>query len=417
MNQIITNINKNMKISIVTSKFPRPGGTFIQREINGFRKKGETVYVYPIYPRDKNAFVDPAVLSTLEGKPSYWENTRYVNVSSPVYCYGVIKFLIAFVIDSEIRSATKQYFNQGLRSLIKYLYSIPKAFAWSSFNETNSHVISFWGNYSGTVAYFLAKRFKLPFSTYLHAGTDLYRDRAFLLEKLLYAKHVITVCQFNVEFLKKTYPDHFNLFSHKIIVHHLGLDLKRYVSKPITTDRTPIKLCCIGGLSEAKGSFEVLKAFNKFVKSGNEGFLTYCGVGELYKTLDTYCQQNDLDDLVIFKGMCSSEEVNKTLDESHALIHGSPYIGDAVPTVIKEAMAMRRAVIGTNVAGIPELVEDGRSGLIVEPQKIEALTRAIMKLYSDRELCRQMGTEGRLIAEGKFNLWENTAQLLTKLNK
>ena len=113
--------------------------------------------------------------------------------------------------------------------------------------------------------------------------------------------------------------------------------------------------------------------------------------------------------------MCSTDEVNQTLQESHILVHGSPFIGDAVPTVIKEAMAMARPVIATNVAGIPELVEDGRSGILVEPDNIEAMTDAMIYLNNNRKICQKMGIEGRKIAEDKFDLWQNTSLLMDHL--
>ena len=404
-----------MKIALVTSKFPRRGGTFVQREINGFRNTGADVQVFSIYPKEKKAFSDPIILTTLEGKRPYWEKTHHINAFSLDYLLGIIKLIVSHRLYKELATACKQYFKQGQSSLAKYLYCIFKAFTWSPLQNDYDHVVSFWGNYSGTVGYFMAKRSNLPFSTYLHAGTDLYRDRALLLEKLLFSFKIIVVCEFNIRFLRQVYPDHFDKFSHKIIIHHLGLSLERYDPTPILIDKKIFKICCIGALTKYKGSMNILKSFHQFINAGYDGDITYCGIGDMLDDLKGYCHKNNLSERVIFKGMCSTDEVNQTLQASHILIHGSPFIGDAVPTVIKEAMAMARPVLATNVAGIPELVEDGRSGVLVEPGNIEAMADAMIHLNNNRDLCKKMGLEGRKIAERKFNLWRNTSILMDQL--
>ncbi|MBC8344413.1 MAG: glycosyltransferase family 4 protein, partial [Bacteroidetes bacterium] len=361
-----------MKIALITSLYPRPTGTFIQRDINGLRIAGADVHVYPIYPREKKIFKDSRVFSTLEGKKPYWEKVHHINGMSFQYFSGLIKLLFSRYEHKYLIDAYRQYRKQGVKSLFKYIYSIPKAFAWSPLPNKYDHVVSFWGNYAGTIGYFMAKRSNIPFSTFLHAGTDLYRDRAFLLEKLLFSEKIICNCQFNVNFLKKTYPNYFNEINKKIIMHRIGLDLSRYEVTDIDIDSKDFRICVIGGLEKYKGSLRVLNSFNNFVKAGFNGCLTFCGTGPLMKELKKTANKFGIENKVGFKGICSVDEVNEVLSESHLLVHASPSIGDAVPTVLEEAAAMARPVIATNVAGIPELVEDGRSGVLVEPGNIEA---------------------------------------------
>jgi len=360
-------------------------------------------------------FKDLKVLSTLEGKKPYWEKVHHINGMSFQYVSGLIKLFFTRCEHKYLIDAFRQYHKQGILSLAKYLYSIPKAFSWSPLSNDYDHVVSFWGNYAGTVGYFMAKRSNLPFSTFLHAGTDLYRDRAFLLEKLLFAEKIICNCQYNINFLKKTYPNYFNEINKKIIMHRIGLDLSRYEVTDIDIDSKDFRICVIGSLEKYKGSLKVLKSFNNFVKAGFNGCLTFCGTGPLMNEVIKATKKFNIVDKVEFKGICSVDEVNKILCQSHLLVHASPSIGDAVPTVLEEAAAMARAVIATNVAGIPELVEDGRSGILVEPDNIEAMTDAMIYLNNNRKICQKMGIEGRKIAEDKFDLWQNTSLLMDHL--
>ena len=70
-------------------------------------------------------------------------------------------------------------------------------FYWEQIIKENNHILSFWGNYSATAAYILSKSLDIPYSTYLHAGTDLYRKQTYLIQKLIMAKKIICVCDFN----------------------------------------------------------------------------------------------------------------------------------------------------------------------------------------------------------------------------
>ena len=80
-------------------------------------------------------------------------------------------------------------------------------------------------------------------------------------------------------------------------------------------------------------------------------------------------------------------------------------------------MSLSRAVIATDVAGIPELVSNYESGIIIPPQNSYAITKNLEKLHLDRSECKKMGEKGRHIAQIKFNLWKNTKLLFNELYK
>ena len=88
-----------------------------------------------------------------------------------------------------------------------------------------------------------------------------------------------------------------------------------------------------------------------------------------------------------------------------------PSLREGIPVAAMEAMAMGLPVITTNIYGIPELVENGKEGLLVEPGNAKALAEAIESLAADRELMREMGISGRAKIEREFNIQRNVAQL------
>jgi glycosyltransferase involved in cell wall biosynthesis len=80
-----------------------------------------------------------------------------------------------------------------------------------------------------------------------------------------------------------------------------------------------------------------------------------------------------------------------------------PSLWEAMPYALLEAMAMGVPVVGTTVAGVPDVIEGGRSGLLVPPQDVSSLRDAIQALLTDRALREEMGREARLRIENSFS--------------
>jgi colanic acid/amylovoran biosynthesis glycosyltransferase len=120
-------------------------------------------------------------------------------------------------------------------------------------------------------------------------------------------------------------------------------------------------------------------------------------------------------DRVTFYGWRPFAEVQAAMKRATMLVHASADIGDAVPTVIKEATALGTPVIGTSVAGIPELLEYGTSGVLVPPRDVPALADAIEKYLKDPALRDSYARAARAYTERKFDLWANGRLLARRL--
>jgi glycosyltransferase involved in cell wall biosynthesis len=84
---------------------------------------------------------------------------------------------------------------------------------------------------------------------------------------------------------------------------------------------------------------------------------------------------------------------------------------EGIPVALMEPLACEVPVVSTRISGIPELVEDGVTGLLVPPRDPSALADALERLERDPELGRRMGQAGRSKVLGQFDLADNTAQL------
>jgi len=85
---------------------------------------------------------------------------------------------------------------------------------------------------------------------------------------------------------------------------------------------------------------------------------------------------------------------------------------DGTPTALMEAMALEVPVISTKISGIPELIENGKEGFLVEPKNVEQLANAIKILLQDEDMRRKMGKRERKKIEEKFNIHKEVEKLL-----
>ena len=110
-----------------------------------------------------------------------------------------------------------------------------------------------------------------------------------------------------------------------------------------------------------------------------------------------------------FLGYQSQAQVRELLRETDVFVMAS--FAEGVPVVLMEAMASGVPVVSSNIAGIPELVEDGVSGMLVPPGDAAAVARAAGRLLSDPDLRARFGAAGRSTVEREFNLATEAARL------
>ena len=122
--------------------------------------------------------------------------------------------------------------------------------------------------------------------------------------------------------------------------------------------------------------------------------LVLAGDGELRSALEARIAALGLQTQVRITGWIGSAEVRAELQAARALV--LPSFAEGLPVVIMEAMALRRSVISTTVAGIPELVQDGATGWLVAPGDVEALADAMIAcLIATPEVLAAMGERAR----------------------
>jgi glycosyltransferase involved in cell wall biosynthesis len=398
-----------MKLAVFTSRFPGPTCTFFARDMRGLLDAGVEIDVFPIYPLEPALWrYVPDILNEKILPRSRVHHLRLVDCLRIGRLAAIRRHPDVLADMSAISGSAIRF---GVEPLVKSNYVLLKALAWAQqFDGQYDHVLSYWGNYAATGAYMYHRLVapQIPFSMFLHAKIDLYQKRIYMPQKLLFADNIIVVCEFNRQFLHQKYKKIFPEIAHKIHVHHLGLDMDRIVYEP--NNRPPRKVIAVGRFEQQKGFDFLLRAVAEMMRRGTDVDLELVGDGSEKASLKKLANSLGIG-RITFRGWLRFDEVQTALKSATILCHPSPNIGDAVPTVIKEAMAVGTPVIGTTVAGIPELLDQGRCGVLVPPKDVYALADAMEGLLSDEHRRQKYADDARKWSEEKFDLWKNGARL------
>jgi colanic acid/amylovoran biosynthesis glycosyltransferase len=188
----------------------------------------------------------------------------------------------------------------------------------------------------------------------------------------------------------------------KIIVHHHGNDVRSfYIDRDYSKKTDTVNFLIVSGLTPQKGHLFLLKSFKEAYKKNNKIRLTIVGGGPLREKIANYISENQLSAYVSFEPsvVYLSEKHLDYIRKNDIFIHPSvtDVNGDkeGIPGAIIEAMASGLPIISTYHAGIPFIIEDRKTGLLVNEYDNEALTEVILELAGNELLREQLGKAGQ----------------------
>jgi len=194
-----------------------------------------------------------------------------------------------------------------------------------------------------------------------------------------------------------------NLYGQKIKtpVIYNGIPTKRFSAySNRKNENEDIVLLHVGRFSHQKNHKLLIEAFELAVKECPKMRLWLVGDGELRPAIETLVAEKGLQSHVSFMGIRA--DVAELLGQCDIFALSSEWEG--VPLTILEAMAAGRPVVATAVGGVPELVEDGTTGILVPPGDRVALAEALLRLANDPKLRQLMGEEGQKRARERFDI-------------
>ena len=170
-------------------------------------------------------------------------------------------------------------------------------------------------------------------------------------------------------------------------------------------DKGPVQILFLSNLRPSKGTLEYLQMAQKVVEQCKEVRFILAGSCRsdfFFHQINDVIKREGLIDFVEMPGAIYGPEKDRFFRESDIFVF--PSHRDASPLVILEAMQRGLPVISSNQGAIPEVVQDGVSGYIIDPRNIDLLANSVLKLVKNRELSKNMGEAGRRLYEEFFTI-------------
>lgn len=277
-----------------------------------------------------------------------------------------------------------------------------------------THLHAHFASISAAVARVAAKLAGIGYSLTAHAK-DIFHaevDHDRLRERLADATRVITVSDFNLDHLRRT----FGAAADRVQRLYNGIDLRRFrFADPADRPGEPPLIAAVGRLVEKKGFADLIDAAALLRDAGRTFRLDLAGTGPLADELQDRIDRHRLGGVVRLLGALPQSGVAELVGRADVFaapcVVGADGNRDGLPTVVLEAMALGTPVVATDVTGLPEIVEDGRTGLRVEQHDPAGLAAALARLLDAPELRSGLAKAARDLIEIEFDAARQAAKL------
>lgn len=383
--QIQTKPTDSLRIAYLVNIYPGPSSTFVRRELTEIEALGATVSRLTLRRWD-GELIDQ--LDQAESRKT--RAVLEVGAAGLLRSLGVTaatrpgRFLRA--LRAAVRLGRR---GNGVARHLIYLAEATVLLDWHRELKTD-HVHAHFGTNSATVAMLCRLLGGPPYSFTVHGPEEFDQPIALSLgEKVAESAFAVTISEHGGSQLRRwaaydQWP--------KIQVVHCGLDAMFLKAPPVPVPAAR-RLVCVGRLAEQKGLPILIEAAGRLHAEGVEFDLTLVGDGPLRGELESLIARHRLKDRVHLAGWRSNAEVRDLLLNSRALV--LPSFAEGLPVAIMEAMALGRPVVGTWIAGTPELVLPGVTGWLVPPGSVDGLRKAMREvLEADPADLERMGRAG-----------------------
>lgn len=394
----------------VMSRFPKLTETFILQELLAVDRAGVSVELHPLL-RQRGEPVQPAA-------QPWVERAHYLPFVSP----AILRSQWYHLRDRRLRRryvrALVDMIAGTWRSpnfLLGGLGIFPKVahMARQMRSEGVEHVHCHFANHPALAGFLIHRLTGIPYSFTAH-GSDLHVDRTMLPTKVREAAFVVTISEDNRRVIEATCGAS---AAGKVAVIHCGVDTASF--RGAQHRDGPLRIVSVGTLHEVKGQAHLVDACRRLAERGVDFTCRIIGDGPDRTSLAARIETAGLGDRVILTGRMTSDAVARELGDADVLVAPSvPTRGgkrEGIPVVLMEAMATGLPVVASRLSGIPELVTDGKDGLLVAPGDDAAIADALERLANDRSLRRRLGRAGRETVDRAFDVDRSAAELVHRI--
>jgi glycosyltransferase involved in cell wall biosynthesis len=388
----------DQSIAYVVKRYPRYSETFIVNEILAHEAAGLSLEIFALLPPSDTHF-----------------QSSIAQVKAPVH---YLPFETAKGIDLWKSFEEAAAIFPGFWSSLTHAHGMDVRCVYQAVHlachirkRNLAHIHAHFATAAASVARIASHIAEVPFTFTAHAKDIYHQDinPEELKQKLLEAAAVITVSDYNLNYLK----EHYGAAAARVQRIYNGIDLEtfRYQS-PI--DRRPVILG-VGRMVEKKGFSDLIEACAILKRRDIEFQCRLIGTGELEQVLRERIDRLELGREVKMIGPRPQPEVIELLKETSALaapcVIGADGNRDGLPTVLLEAMALGTPCVSTEVTGIPEVVRHRTTGLLVSERNPVELADALQQLLRDSALRESLSRNARKLIEAEFDVRKNARKV------
>ena len=389
-------------LAYILKMYPRFSETFVLSEILELERQGVPLHIFSLKKPDDGVF--HADVAHVRARVTYLPESAvlapraFADAHRDVYRKNPRRYRTA------LRVALARRRTASLKHFLQAGYIAPLVDRLGV-----AHVHAHFASGPAAVALHLHRLTEIPYSFTAHAK-DIYIDtvdRTELARKLRAARFAVTVSDYNRRQLEQLGGDG------RIVRIYNGLDLGRFSPNGRRDD--PPLILAVGRLIEKKGFADLVHACALLRDRRCRFRCQIVGKGALAAELRNRIGELGLDALVELTGPVPRERLLELYPRASVVVApcvvGSDGNRDGLPTVLVEAMALGIPVVATGVTGIPELVEDGQTGLLVPEHDPAALASAIHTVITERATGEALARAGRAHVEREFELTANVRRL------
>jgi colanic acid/amylovoran biosynthesis glycosyltransferase len=377
-----------MRVAYLINQYPMISTTFIRREILALERQGIEVQRMALRGWDakvvdkedeREQMLTRYVLQ--DGiRPLVWAALR-VLVTAPRHFLSGLRLAISMGRRSD----------RPIPYHLIYLAEACRILPWLK-SSGAAHVHTHFGTNGAEVAMLVHVLGGPPYSFTVHGPIEFDKPQLLGIDvKVRRAAFVVAITSFARSQLYR-WVDHAHWPKVKVI--HCGLEPAFFAELSSPSSTLP-RLVCVGRLSAEKGQLLLIEAAARLAAKGIYFELVLVGGGEMYAELEALIIKLALGKQIRLTGSITTEQLREEILLSRALVLAS--FAEGLPMVIMEAMALRRPVLSTDIAGIPELIKPGKNGWLIPAGSIDALVMAMEDVLS------RSNEEVKLMGESAFD--------------
>jgi colanic acid/amylovoran biosynthesis glycosyltransferase len=408
------------RIAYVVSRYPAPSHAFIAREVQALRALGAPVETFSI-----RRATPAEVLSSADALAS---RTTYAIVPPSIaslsaaharaFATRPLRYLATLLLALRLSAP-------GLRNRLWHVFYFAEAIVlWREcVRRRIRRIHAHFANVGADVA-LLASHFgtsgrredgrPLTWSFTMHGPAEFSDvERHGLAEKVRRATRVICISDFcRSQLMGLVDEEEWS----KLTVVHCGVDPVDFpLRRRPAVRQPPVRVLSVGRLVPVKGHAVLLAALAELLGRDVTVQATIVGDGPLRSALESSAERLGVDSHVTFAGAIGQDRIRSYYAEAD--IFCLPSFAEGLPVVLMEAMATGVPVVASRIMGVPELVEDGVSGVLVRPGRVDELAAALAGLSAAPDVRASMGRSGRARVVEEFDLGRSAAMLMEELQR